>query len=205
MRAERLIERWVACYTRGLPEDARAGRRAEIASDLWEQRDSDGSGLRADLMIASRTLRGMWSDVSWRRAQRPRRVVRSITRPLLRTLAWTIAAASYLLVVSLHGFATTALVGLDLYGEDWAPGDVGHYARICGVLFALLVGGAAMLRRLPVLGAMLVVVALVGQALVFWWAAPITLPLGATIATAAVVIATRCADARQPRARSAAS
>src|SRR5436190_18382840 len=117
---ERLTERWVACYTRGLPRATRDGRREEIVSDLWEQRSADGDGLRADLKIASRTLRGLWSDVTWRGAQRSRARTWPDAGPLLRALGWVVAADSYLFVVGLHGFSATAL-GLHLYGEDWAP------------------------------------------------------------------------------------
>jgi len=200
-----LTGRWVAWYTRDLPPSARDERRNEVASDLWEQQSTQGTGLRTDLAIASRTLRGVWSDLAWRRAQRSRRDLRSFARPLLRALGWTTAGASYLFLISLHGFAATALVGFDLYGEDWAPGDVERYARICGVLLVLLVGGAALIRRLPGLGAMLVMLALVGQTIVFWWATPIVLPLEVAIAAATVAIARRTAAARQLRASSAAS
>jgi len=63
---ERLALWWVDRYTHGLSDDARAERRAEIASDLWEQRASLGPG--SQLAVASRCLRGVHADLSWRRA-----------------------------------------------------------------------------------------------------------------------------------------
>src|SRR5262245_41464605 len=121
MNTERLTLRWVGCYTRGLPPSVRDARRDEIASDLWEHRAASGTGFAADAAIASRAIRGITSDLSWRHAQR-RGGPRALVRPALRAFGWATAATAYLLVLATHGWAATALVGLDLYGEDWAPG-----------------------------------------------------------------------------------
>ena len=40
-----LVHAWVDLYTRGLPADARAARRDEIADDLWcEHAEAEASG-----------------------------------------------------------------------------------------------------------------------------------------------------------------
>ena len=70
---------WVRLYTAGLRPDVRDGRRAEIASDLWEQQRAasalgDGAGGTA-LLVLARVLLGVPADLSWRMtAGRTRRV-----------------------------------------------------------------------------------------------------------------------------------
>jgi hypothetical protein len=65
--AERLALCWVRLYTLGLRPEARADRRAEIASDLWEHRHDAAAtgapGLAA--AVLGRVLAGMPSDVLW--------------------------------------------------------------------------------------------------------------------------------------------
>jgi len=64
--AERLARGWVYLYTLGLRPEARAARRAEIASDLWEHRHdaaTDPAGFAASVLW--RVLAGMPSDLVW--------------------------------------------------------------------------------------------------------------------------------------------
>lgn len=65
--AERLARGWVRLYMLGLRPDARAARRAEIESDLWEQRHdaaaTGATGLAA--AVLGRVLAGMPCDVLW--------------------------------------------------------------------------------------------------------------------------------------------
>jgi len=65
--AERLARGWVRLYTLGLRPEARADRRAEIASDLWEHRHdaaaTGATGLAA--AVLGRVLAGMAHDVVW--------------------------------------------------------------------------------------------------------------------------------------------
>jgi hypothetical protein len=74
---ERLVTNWVRLYTAGLAPDERAERRAEIASDLWEQRaamrDAGESGGRTALAIGGRWLAGIPDDLAWRAARRSSR------------------------------------------------------------------------------------------------------------------------------------
>lgn len=58
----RMAHAWVALYTRGLPPDRRDARRAEIASDLWEQGDDEGS---LGASVLGRVLAGMPADITW--------------------------------------------------------------------------------------------------------------------------------------------
>jgi hypothetical protein len=66
--AERLARGWVWLYTLGLRPEARAARRAELASDLWEHRRDAADTGASDFAAAvlRRVLAGMPSDVLWR-------------------------------------------------------------------------------------------------------------------------------------------
>lgn len=66
----RLVRGWVRLYTAGLPPAVRDGRRAEVASDLWEQEcDAGAVCCRPDdtaWQMFSRWLLGISADLSWR-------------------------------------------------------------------------------------------------------------------------------------------
>ena len=65
-----IVRGWVDLYTRGLPADGRAARRAEIEDDLWcEQAEAAAAGRSArslDADLALRLILGIPSDLSWR-------------------------------------------------------------------------------------------------------------------------------------------
>ena len=69
---QRLARGWVHLYTAGLTPEMRRGRRAEIASDVWEHaaaaRERRAGPLRTEAAIAWRCLRGVPADVAWRGA-----------------------------------------------------------------------------------------------------------------------------------------
>jgi hypothetical protein len=192
MSGERLALWWVDRYTRGLAPDTRADRRAEVASDVWEHRAAAGDAWSTHLHIASRCLRGIPADLTWRRSRsRRRRTVPGRGR-VLRGLGWTAAALGYLFLVVQHAWFATALVGLDLYGTDWAEGDVELWSRIGGVLVVALVAGALLLvLHRPRLGATLVASASLGTAALMWWALPLLGPIAVAVTAGAVVLARR--------------
>jgi hypothetical protein len=192
--AARIVLRWVDRYTGGVPSAARAERQAEIASDLWEHVAASPPGLRTELAVLWRWARGIPADLSWRRARRGGRRLPS-RRGTLRVTGWSAAIASYLFLTGVHGYSATALVGLDLYGSDWEPGDVARYARISGVLLAALLAGGVLLRRLPWLAVALLAASVLGTCAAFWWASPIYGPPGVAIVGGAIVAA------RAPRQR----
>jgi hypothetical protein len=59
--------RWADRYTRGLPGEVRDRRREEIASDVFEQLHAASDGRQR--AITWRTVRGIPSDVAWRRQE----------------------------------------------------------------------------------------------------------------------------------------
>lgn len=202
MTGERLALWWVDRYTRGLPAGTREDRRAELASDVWEHRADGGEGLATQLAIACRCLRGVPADLSWRRSRVCGRHALPGRGALLRGAGWVTAGLAYALLVAHHAWLSTALVGLDLYGDDWAPGDVEWWSRVSGALLCLLVLGAVGLRTLPWLGAGALAAGSVTTAALMWWALPILGPVALAVTAAAVTLARR--RRRVLRARAAA-
>jgi len=191
MSGDRLALWWVDRYTRGLRPDTRAERRAEIASDLWEHRHDAGDTWSTHLAIAWRCVRGAPADLSWRRSRAGRRRALPARGPLLRGTGWAVAGMAYVFLVVQHAWFASALLGLDLYGSDWSPGDVERWSRISGALVAALLGGVLLLRVTPRLGAALVAGASLGTAGLMWWALPLIGPIALAVTTGAVVIARR--------------
>lgn len=191
MSGDRIALWWVDRYTRGLRPDTREARRAEIASDLWEHRHDAGDTWSTHLAIVSRCLRGAPADLSWRRSRARRRRALPARGPLLRGAGWAAAGMAYAFLVVLHAWFASALLGLDLYGADWAPGDVERWSRSSGVLVTALLGGVLLLRATPRLGAALVAGASLVTAGLMWWALPVIGPIALAAATGAVVIARR--------------
>src|SRR5688572_21191870 len=74
----RLVRRWVGFYTRDLPPREAERRMGEVEADLADQLEAErtnGSGdRRIARSIASRMVRGVPADISWRwgRARRAR-------------------------------------------------------------------------------------------------------------------------------------
>lgn len=191
MSGERLARWWVGLYTRGLPQGLRDERRGEVASDVWEHRAAAGDRWATQLAIVSRCLRGVPADLSWRRARLRRRRALPGRASLLRGVGWAFAGAGYALLVAHHAWLSTALLGLDLYGADWSPGDVETWSRLSGALMAALVGGALLLRPAPRLGAGLVAAGAVTTAFLMWWALPILGPVAGAVTSGAAVLARR--------------
>jgi hypothetical protein len=114
----RAAERWVACYTRGLPGEVRDARRAELRSDLFEHLQdatSEGQGrLRRSLQVAGRVVRGMPDDLWWRFSQqaaaRPATEADARRRRLLAWLFdWVISPAIALGMLLITWFSTSPL------------------------------------------------------------------------------------------------
>lgn len=199
MSAGRLALGWARLYTRGLPEDVRAGRLAEMESDVWEQRAAYGEGLRTELGVVSRSIRGVAADLSWRRSQRRGRMLLS-RASIVRGGAWSLALLSYLVLVAAHAYASTALLGLGLYGADWPRGELMAHARTSAALLALLVAGTLVVTRHTRSGASLLAAGALLTPVAYPWGAAVYGPTGVAVAAAVVVLARR-----RQRASSAAS
>lgn len=148
-----LVLAWVGWYTRDLPEPLAQQRRAELASDVWEQQHDDGAGGS----LLGRALRGAPADLAWRR----RTLLGAPDRPPLH-LRWE--RSGLLAVVVAEGAVLLALLGAALVKTV-----VGGNAGVLGP-------GAAGVLAIEVLAVVAVLAALV-MALPrrSRWAAPLLL------------------------------
>jgi hypothetical protein len=124
-----LTERWVRLYTAGLPEQVRRDRRAELASDVFEQLAA-GGGRRA---VVGRTVRGAVDDLIWRRE-----VVRDMQSTGVRrvlTQAWWAPVAALVVV-----FDVALAVGVLADDGSTMPGRVVGPVLVLTAALALAVG-----------------------------------------------------------------
>ncbi|MFN0093983.1 MAG: hypothetical protein ACKVVT_04295 [Dehalococcoidia bacterium] len=128
MTTDQLIRKsvttWVHLYTSGLPEEARDGRREEIAGDVWEQLRRGEQGA-----VVTRCLRGVPDDLTWRLAHT------QPARPFLRAAggAWGLVGGAGRWSVR-RGFPGLAF------------GMAALYVLIGAVLLISLIGGEAATR-----------------------------------------------------------
>lgn len=66
-RVDAAVLAWCRWYTGDLPDEVAAERRAELASDLFEEREQTGD--RATGSILGRAVRGIPADLAWRGAR----------------------------------------------------------------------------------------------------------------------------------------
>lgn len=142
-RAVRLVSRWAALYTRGLSATVAAGRRDELASDLWEQGAASdargGSGAATGISILGRAARGVPADLHWRRRQlrpaspRDRAVRLAVRGSLAMTGLVTLATLAV-------GAAAITRVGVAITRGEFLPSSltllslaVGMTAIACGI------------------------------------------------------------------------
>jgi hypothetical protein len=137
--------------------------------------------------MVSRALRGVPADLAWRSSARTMRARASWTN----SAGWPLCLLGYLQLVGFHAWSSTALFGLDLYGEDWPPGDVLLQARWSALLGASFLVGVAVLRRMPRLGATMLAAGSLGSVLAFAYLAPLFVPAGTAVSVGALVIVRR--------------
>lgn len=68
----RFAQWWADRYTRGLAPDVGESRRAEIASDVFEQHHGAVTSDSTSRAVAWRTVRGVHADLAWRRQEQQR-------------------------------------------------------------------------------------------------------------------------------------
>ena len=163
------------------------------------------AGRGAGIASVSRCARGIPADLSWRRTTAARAPVLPSRASVARGIGWALAGAAYAFLVLSHGLLATALVGFDLYGADWAPGDVETTSRFGGMMLGLLLAGVVLLPRAPRLGGGLLVVASIATATMFWWGLPILGPIALAVTAGSFVLARRRRRTLQARASSATS
>jgi LPXTG-motif cell wall-anchored protein len=199
-RTAALVAWWVATYTRHLPAEVAARRRAELASDLWEQR-AHGRAVGAPaaavaLSTLGRMAAGIPADLCWRHQQlaaaegRPRRPG---GRHLPRTLAqtWWLVLATLLGALEVVAGIGTALDGNSGVG-GLLPGDPASSPRRAAIITAgglLALWGIAQRRRSRVAGDLLIAVGMLPPVAWLWTGGPAVIVslLALTVIVAAVV------------------
>jgi hypothetical protein len=184
-RVAALVFWWVATYSRRLPVEVAERRRAELVSDLWEQRAYGRAvgapTLAVALSILRRMAAGMPADLRWRQRQLAAAQGRPLElggRPVLRTLArnW------WLVLAGLVGIFEVAF-GVAIPLEEGANFDtVGGGALIAAAGLLMLAGTAVRRRRSRVAGDIMIAV---GALPMIPWLWIIPLPLaGLTVIVA---------------------
>ena len=175
-----LTRAWVALYTTGLAADLRGTRRAEIDSDLWEQRQVaalvEEAQSETAFQLFARLLLGIPSDLTWRLE-----TVRSVSGEgsitmneswYMRGLLALGVVVALLLIVAGIGAGADALLDPDTADGEAAVAVVFAIAG-AAVLFGLLAS-----RRNPVLGIGFVAAGAITVAVIFYWLLVITIPIG---------------------------
>ncbi len=149
--AGRAARGWVAAYTLGLASSVRDARRAEIASDVWEQHADGVSAGRSAIEVAadifSRVTRGVPADLLWRvNVEGPQMDIRI---PFERVVGGVLLGLVVLMMItaSISGY-DTSVEGFD--GELRRLANISDTADSFNAVFRVLtgvalIGGAAAL------------------------------------------------------------
>lgn len=188
-RVAAVVSWWVATYIRRLPTEVGERRRAEVASDLWEQRADGRESATRDVLVALSILRrmaaGMPADLRWRRGQLAAARGR-MPEPAERRLLHALGRNLWLVLAGLVG-VTEVVVGarIALRGAEPVTGT-GINAKLGpsvggGLLIAgaglLLLSGIVWRRRSPSSGMILIVAGSLPALLLSPWILPLTVVL----------------------------
>lgn len=169
--AARLSMAWVGCYSGLVASEAAERRRAEIASDLWEQQASatpeDTPARWVGLSLVRRTVAGMTADMSWVHGQRT--AARGRTAPRRVDLARGLTGFAIRWWWAL-GALPIALAYLLLARAIWSEPGRPYADQLLLVLPAatLLVIGSALRSSRPRASATLVIIGAI-PAFIAWW------------------------------------
>jgi hypothetical protein len=140
-RADAFALWWVDRYTAALADVVAERRRAEIRSDLWEQRSAAAQAHTPSALVAlsvtRRVVAGMAADLSWRRTQLAAARGRSPAR--IHRLWWSVRRTWWQALAALLGVieVTTAA---SIPFEDGAKAGPAHVALLTASGFLVLSG-----------------------------------------------------------------
>jgi hypothetical protein len=177
--ASGLTRVWTRTYTQGLPVDVRGARRAEIDSDLWEQRCEAGllghDEREVGLHVLARLALGIPADLAWRLergiSSHSRRTQVIESRTMLSLVAVGVVFALFMV---LAGIASVVDALLD---SDVANGQAA-FGAITVLAGAAVAAGLLTSRRNPLLGIGLVAAGAITVAVAWYWMLVITIPIG---------------------------
>ena len=184
-RSVRFIQAWVRTYTLGLSASLKEARREEIAADLWEQVQEaairDGRSPDAHLLL--RWLWGLPDDLSWRLGHfhgRKEKGDTMIASSNTRTLTTAVSVVGSLVVLALLVLQVVAQIEYERQ-VDYGLTPVWQVTALTiGPLsLASIVGGFYFMRKMPIVGALLVTFGSVAVAVMFFWLiVPIVVAIG---------------------------
>jgi hypothetical protein len=182
-----LTRAWTATYTRGLPSDQRAERRAEIDCDLWEhQRLADlqrepVNGTAAAILL--RLLLGVPADIVWRletgASARSGKGTQVNDSTIMRV--GLVALMLPLLFIAANG------IGMLLGGGDFdSRQEQVLYGFTVAIAPLAAIAGLWLCASQPKLGLALIVAGVVTVCALFYWMLVITVPIGFVIIAFAI-------------------
>ncbi|TYL53755.1 hypothetical protein [Agromyces mariniharenae] len=142
-RVDATVLAWCRWYTADLPDDVASERRAEVASDLYEEREH--SGARATGSILGRAIRGIPADLAWRGA-RLRRAAMGAPRGTFPLAMPALAHLAAIALVAWGGFIVWRVVRSVLIGDWRGAADVAELS-VVGLVLALVGSWLLMVAR----------------------------------------------------------
>lgn len=187
-RAAQFAAWWVRCYTTQVGAEAAESRRAEIASDLWEQRTHgrsvDAPPLAVGVSIVRRTVAGIPADLIWSRMQRAAARGRSpLSEGTPMSLSSQVRQYWWSVLAVLAG-ALQVVVGIWLLIDQTRIEDAVAQAFVIAGLGVLIMAGVAVRRRRRVLGDGMIIAGLLPSFVYFWLVYPALLALVVAVAAA---------------------
>ena len=199
--ATALARAWARIYTRGLANEPRANRLAELDSDFFEQeREARNDGLSAaalSLHILWRVVMGVPSDLSWRMEEaRPTEALRVLGAAIaargVASAAWTVRrgmpGVTWLLAGGYAGVGLILLATLPL-ARDTPPAERAWGGVVLMVAGALIAAGFWLATRHRKTAVGLALAGCVPFGLAF--SATIVIPAASLVALACVVVKAR--------------
>ena len=170
-RVAALVARWVRAYTRGLPAPIADRRVAEIQADLHDHiafgRAHGMADARIAVDIASRMVRGLPADVTWRDEQRAETERRHRTPGGPMPSPTIVYRSAVALALGTAVFLLWGVAAMGMIGAEGDPFDLLYFA----VLGVGIVGAAlarlrpeGMVRTLLAMAAVQAVIAVIGLA-----------------------------------------
>lgn len=142
-RADAAVLAWCRWYTADLPAEVAAERRAELTSDLFEERQY--SGARATRSILARAIRGIPADLAWRGA-RLRQAAVGAPRGTFPLAMPALAHLAAIALVAWGGFIVWRIARSMLIGDWHGAADVAELS-VAGLLLALVGSWLLMIAR----------------------------------------------------------
>lgn len=142
-RVDATVLAWCRWYTADLPHEVATERRAELASDLFEEREH--SGARATGSILGRAVRGIPADLAWRGA-RLRRAAMGAPRGTFPLAMPALAHLAAIALVAWGGFIVWRVVRGILIGDWHGAADVAELS-VVGLVLALVGSWLLMVAR----------------------------------------------------------